>query len=139
MLFQNPALTVFWPPPVLLSKLLFSLMHLCSKATLYNAYITDHWPQAIAIGEWGTKNKWFLSLWKRRKKMVLNIYRCFAHPYGSVEHCLLEVASSCRGGVSLEGALSFETHRLKQSIFRLCCLMYCFSYMFSMGLIKSGL
>ena len=35
------------------------------------------------------------------------ICRCFAHPYGSMGHCLLVVAGSCRRGVSLEGALKY--------------------------------
>ena len=35
------------------------------------------------------------------------ICRCFAHPYGSMGHCLLVVAGSCRRGVSLEGTLKY--------------------------------
>ena len=51
----------------------------------------------------GYFTNWFPSLVKKK----VNICRWFDHPYGSMEHCLLVVAGSCRRGVSLEGTLKY--------------------------------
>ena len=40
-------------------------------------------------------------------RWFLKICRWCDHPYGSMEHCLLVVAGSCRRGVSLEGTLKY--------------------------------
>ena len=74
-------------------------------------YFTNWFPSLVEkekfVDDLSTFLSTFVYILSKFVDKFVYICRCFAHPYGSMGHCLLVVAGSCRRGVSLEGALKY--------------------------------